>query len=138
MKNKVKVSDKNSPMKGMIGSIRRISKNCLFLWNQDLMYENGPQGIFSINPKSCTLQGEDLLKNVPSHFVASHGNRIKKDKLMDQTVIILTNLKEAQRGTKGRVVHMNGDMASVDITLKIGIRPTKPVVIDKKYLITME
>ena len=125
-------------MKGMIGSIRRISKNCLFLWNQDLMYENGPQGIFSINPKSCTLQGEDLLKNVPSHFVASHGNRIKKDKLMDQTVIILTNLKEAQRGTKGRVVHMNGDMASVDITLKIGIRPTKPVVIDKKYLITME
>ena len=55
MKNKVKVTDKNSPMKGMIGAIRRITKNCIFLWNQDLMYENGPQGIFSIDPKGCTL-----------------------------------------------------------------------------------
>ena len=111
----VKVVNRNSYCFGKTGIIKNISKNCLFLW--DRSFQQRSFGIYVEQAKNVKIQGSEFIQQEPGrHGLATVNlNRIQKDKLLNKSVLIISGPFKGQRG---RVIHMNGDRATVETSLR--------------------
>ena len=115
LKDVVRISNNSSPYFGQKGIIYNICKNYLFLWDKQFM--NQSFGIFVENTRNVTLQGIEHFQKDPNKRAAGlvNKNRIQKDKLLNKVVKIING---DFKGHQGTVTHMNGDMATIEISIR--------------------
>lgn len=114
-KDVVRITNRSSPYFDQRGMIYSICKNYLFLWDRKFM--NQSFGIFVENTRNVTLQGTEHFQKDPNQRAAGlvNKNRIQKDKLLNKVVKIINGDFKGHHGT---VTHMNGDMATIEISIR--------------------
>jgi transcription elongation factor len=82
------------PYKGLIAPIKHSFKNYLFLWHKDYVQQNG---IFVENQRNVEILGAEFMKPSSEAAVANQ-NRLVKDKLIGEEVIICGGVFKGHRG----------------------------------------
>lgn len=75
-------------------------------------------GVFVENPRSVTIAGNEFFASADNrgqHMSLINQNRIGKDKLLNKWVLIIQGPFKGQRG---RVTHMNGDQATIEMSIR--------------------
>jgi transcription elongation factor len=113
----VRVTNRQSSLFDQKGIVKSITKNVLFLWDRNFLTSS--HGIFVENPRNTTLCGSEFLHNASNRVKGAGGllntNRIQRDKLLNKVVLIING---PFKGQKGRVVHVNGDTATLETSIR--------------------
>ena len=85
----------SGPYKGLIAPIRHSFKNYLFLWHKDFVQSNG---IFVLNCHDVVILGDEFMKGSGGGQAIASQNRMSKDKLVGQQVVIIGGQFKGHRG----------------------------------------
>ena len=115
LEDSVFVSNRQSNRYRQQGVIKNICRNCLFLWDRAFMDRSN--GVFTEKWNNVTIKGYELLRNESSRHMPAlaNQNRIQKHWMLNQVVLVICGELKGQRG---RVTHVNGDMASLEMSVR--------------------
>jgi transcription elongation factor len=110
----VNVTAKTSKYCNFNGIIKNIHNNVLFLW--DAQFKHRSNFIYAEKARNVTVKGHELTRNSrkTQQGLASQ-NRIARHPLLMKWVQII---RGEQKGQLGRVTHVIGEVASVEMSVK--------------------